>query len=393
MVCTSDTFQGQVYIPAANWGLMILTIIIVAAFSNLENLTNAYGFAVATVMGSTSILLGISMYYVKGWPWIIGVGYIIIFFFFDALFWGAAFKKVPHGAWVPLIIGVILVISMLFWTWGKGLEDGFDKANRKNLRHFIQEHGSDSMSTIQDAEKDAEDHATGDGVTEIETPQHVVIDTATAGLVHRIRGVSYMSRYKVSASSDPNEMIEERRELQRISTCAIFHKFTRGYGVPHTFVGFIRQWPALPRVVVFLSICVVPVARVQEDDRYVVRKVRSVEGMYGVTYYLGFREEFNIDPERLSDQLCMSEMLANPKPDKAWLEEIRNLVLNATHIVPHYHVVSKRVEGGFLSPVVNYVRKWLIEEIYRRLATVFPQTANWLTPADEIIRIGINAFV
>jgi KUP system potassium uptake protein len=84
MICTSDTFQGQVYIPAVNWALMILTIIIVAVFSDLANLTNAYGFAVATVMTSTSILLGISMYYVKHLPWIIGVAYVIVFGFFDS---------------------------------------------------------------------------------------------------------------------------------------------------------------------------------------------------------------------------------------------------------------------------------------------------------------------
>ena len=67
MICTSDKYQGQVYIPAVNWALMILTIIIVGVFSNLTNLTNAYGFAVATVMFSTTTLLAVSMYYVRQW--------------------------------------------------------------------------------------------------------------------------------------------------------------------------------------------------------------------------------------------------------------------------------------------------------------------------------------
>lgn len=124
MICTSDKMQGQVYIPAVNWVLMIIIIIVVAAFSNLQNLTNAYGFSVASVMLSTSILLGISMFYVKRLNWIYAVGFVLIFGFFDGkreslptkqshksrpgLFWGAALKKVPHGAWVPLMIGVIL---------------------------------------------------------------------------------------------------------------------------------------------------------------------------------------------------------------------------------------------------------------------------------------------
>lgn len=46
------------------------------------------------------------------------------------------------------------------------------------------------------------------------------------------------------------ELLEEKLELARIPTCAVFHKLTPGKGVPHSFIGFIRQWPALPRVVV-----------------------------------------------------------------------------------------------------------------------------------------------
>ena len=108
MICTSDKHQGQVYIPAVNWVLMILTIIVVAAFSNLTNLTNAYGFSVATVMFSTTILIGISIFYRKKMHWIYSVMFVGFFGFFDALFWGASFRKVPQGAWVPLMIGVIL---------------------------------------------------------------------------------------------------------------------------------------------------------------------------------------------------------------------------------------------------------------------------------------------
>ena len=71
---------------------------------------------------------------------------------------------------------------------------------------------------------------------------------------------------------------------------------------------------------------------------------------------------------------------------------------------PHYHVVSKHVNVGYISPFINYLRAFLIEGLYRRLgrfslslldlclcadgffiATMFPETANWLTPADEYV--------
>jgi KUP system potassium uptake protein len=43
VIHTSDNFHGQIYIPAANWLLMIGTIIITAAFPNTTALGNAYG--------------------------------------------------------------------------------------------------------------------------------------------------------------------------------------------------------------------------------------------------------------------------------------------------------------------------------------------------------------
>lgn len=65
---------------------------------------------------------------------------------------------------------------------------------------------------------------------------------------------------KVSFETDDaaSEMVEEKRELVRIESCAIFHKLTPGQGVPHSFIGFIRQWPALPRIVVSGVLCCPP---------------------------------------------------------------------------------------------------------------------------------------
>lgn len=99
---------------------MIAIVVAVAVFSNLTALTNAYGFAVATVMISTSVLLAVQMYYVKHWPIAAGLAYFVLYGFIDGLFWGASLKKVPLGAWVPLVIGIVLYVpyftlSILVW--------------------------------------------------------------------------------------------------------------------------------------------------------------------------------------------------------------------------------------------------------------------------------------
>lgn len=79
---------------------------------------------------------------------------------------------------------------------------------------------------------------------------------------------SYLSGVPVPGSQVSQDTDEgDRKDLVRIPTCAIFHKLAEGKGVPHTFIGtsrrnfrilflfkpfsgFVRQWPALPRVVV-----------------------------------------------------------------------------------------------------------------------------------------------
>ncbi|KAF5319910.1 hypothetical protein D9611_011090 [Ephemerocybe angulata] len=370
MVHTSDIVQGQVYVPAVNWLLMIAAIILVGAFKNLSNLTNAYGFAVATVMLSTTGLLAIQMVYVKRWPKVVPILFFAVWGFFDALFWGASLKKIPHGAWVPLMIGSVLVMIMTLWTWGKRLEDKFDGANRMNLRRFI---GLDVIS-----EKNSRGQSpisSTDDVNEIE--------------VEASRSFYFITDDKKASSTDT----ERRKDLARIPVCAIFYKIAQGQGVPHTFVGFTRQWPALPRVVIFLSVCVLPLARIPPDERYLVNKVRSLEGFYGVTYYLGFREEFDVQVGDVMEKIVQLERDINPNAEVV-IEEIRALASSATHVAPHYHVLSKVVDaGGFVSPVVNYLRKLLIEEVYRRFATMFPETANWVTSSDQIIHVGVNAVI
>ncbi|KAF8343267.1 potassium transporter [Amanita rubescens] len=287
MICTSDVFQGQVYIPAVNWVLMTLTIVVVAAFGDSQNLTNAFGFSVATVMFSTSILLAVSMYYVKCWHWTVSVMFVLFFGFFDGLLWGAALRKVPEGAWVPLMIGIILGSSMLLWTWGKKTVSTAPIA--KTLR------GSFKKTMKQKA-----------------WPLSTYSNAAE--LISHVRGLSYLAPQKRTDSANFKESgLEEKRELVRISACAIFYKFSRGPGVPHTFVAFIRQWPSLPRVVVFLSVCVLPVARVPLEERYVVKK-HWHRNIWLSPTTSGFRDEFHIEVrhDALADKICASELQSDP---------------------------------------------------------------------------------
>ncbi|KAL1745592.1 potassium transporter [Schizophyllum fasciatum] len=403
---TSETIQGQVYVPAVNWALFIAVLAVVGGFSDLSNLTNAYGFAVSTVSLSTTLLLSVQMYVVKRWPLISGMAFFALFGFVDALFWGAAVRKVPHGAWVPLMIGGILAMIMVLWTWAKGLEDAFDSMNRVNLRHFIYQ-GEDADAVLSDGDSEDGEHVRVQGAQEAYAPAPLYYLANFRSAVPRAKkgggvleaggmlgGGGMLEGGDVPDEKAGDRKPSEKHHLSRIPTCGVFHKFTTGGGVPHTFVGFIRQYPALPSVVIFLSVCVVPIARVDSDMRYVVQKTRSLDGFYSATYYLGFRETFDVKVDEIIDRICAIEMTSAPRTQaKRTIEDIRRAAKTSTHIIPHYHVISRRIITGRLSIAVNWCRAVLVEEIYRRMKTMFPETAAWLTPADEIIHVGVNAAI
>lgn len=130
---------------------------------------------------------------------------------------------------------------MVLWTWAKGLEDDFDGKNRRNLKDFIQR-DEKSRVTIHLEANTPSDNTIADDITE-EPYDDSDDDTPSDAF----------STYYYIDTVSPKGKEPERRELARIPTCAIFHKITEGRGVPHSFIGLIRQWPALPEFLVSIQ--------------------------------------------------------------------------------------------------------------------------------------------
>src|SRR6476620_3143216 len=58
---TSEKAAGQIYIPAVNWGLLAMVILLVLGFRQSSNLASAYGIAVTGTMLITTAMLGVMM--------------------------------------------------------------------------------------------------------------------------------------------------------------------------------------------------------------------------------------------------------------------------------------------------------------------------------------------
>ena len=115
---TSAATAGQIYIPAVNWGLMIMVIVLVLFFRSSSNLAAAYGIAVTGAMFIDTLLLAAVLISLWRWPLWKAVPLVLAFIVVDMAYPGANLIKVPDGGWVPLAIAG--VIFTLLTTWSRG---------------------------------------------------------------------------------------------------------------------------------------------------------------------------------------------------------------------------------------------------------------------------------
>jgi KUP system potassium uptake protein len=119
VVHTSGETAGQVYIPGVNAALMIGCLALVLAFRSTEALASAYGLAVTADMTITSIVFLVVIRWTWGWSWWRSLPLVGLFLVFDVSFLGANVLKFFHGAWVPVVLAVVLIVAMSTWRDGR----------------------------------------------------------------------------------------------------------------------------------------------------------------------------------------------------------------------------------------------------------------------------------
>ncbi len=100
---TSSAEQGQIYIGAVNWTLMVGVILLVLGFESSNALASAYGVAVTGTMLITSILVSAVMLLLWKWPPILTVPILIGFLLVDGLFFAANVPKIVQGGAFPVL--------------------------------------------------------------------------------------------------------------------------------------------------------------------------------------------------------------------------------------------------------------------------------------------------
>ena len=115
---TSRHSEGQIYIPAINWGLAAGCIALVLMFKRSTNLAAAYGLAVTGTMAITTVIYFEVTRTQWRWPLWKAIPPVLLFLTFDIAFVVATSFKFVDGGYIPVIIAIAFFGVM--WTWKRG---------------------------------------------------------------------------------------------------------------------------------------------------------------------------------------------------------------------------------------------------------------------------------
>jgi KUP system potassium uptake protein len=116
---TSAKAAGQIYIPAVNWGLLAMVILLVVGFRESGRLASAYGIAVTGTMLITTVMLGVLVFLVWRWNRILAAATIGVFMLVDGVFFASNITKIPDGGWFPLLVAAVSFTVLTTWARGR----------------------------------------------------------------------------------------------------------------------------------------------------------------------------------------------------------------------------------------------------------------------------------
>lgn len=232
VIHTSTKIHGQVYIPFANWLLMIGCVIVTAVYNNTTSLGNAYGVCVILVTFITTCLVGVVAIVVWRINILIVATVFFIFACFDGLFLSAALTKIPTGAWFTLVVAAILASVMLLWRFGKHRQWAAEREMQIQDRAF---HNA------------------------------------------------------VVAKKDGMWLSGGKKPVSAIKGIGIFMDKT-GFLYPTVYTRFLRSFEAQHTITIFLNIRYVTIPSIDDSQRYAISKLDSLLNTYRIIARYGYNE-------------------------------------------------------------------------------------------------------
>ena len=135
---TSAKEIGQIYIPGANWVLLLVIVAVVIGFGSSSKLASAYGVAVTGTMLVTTVLTFFLTRFGWGYSLAVCIAATGFFIIVDLAFFSSSLMKIAEGGWFPLALGAIVFIVMTTWRRGRMLAIAAQRRRAIPLASFLE---------------------------------------------------------------------------------------------------------------------------------------------------------------------------------------------------------------------------------------------------------------
>ncbi|KAH8909965.1 potassium transporter [Coniochaeta sp. PMI_546] len=260
VVHTSKRFHEQIYIPIANWLLMIGTVVVTGVYNNTTSLGNAYGVCVIFVTFITTWMVALVAILVWRLPIYVVLPVFLIFAAIDGVYTTSVLTKVPDGAWFTILLAVILSAIHILWRYGKEAQWVAESLDRLPASSLLTV-GAQRTPQLPDPTT--------------KTPFSRPAAASTSATPSPRGSTSSLT------SSQPTIRLSEPFGSLPITTVPglgiFFDKAGDPAVLPPSFVHFVRKFAARPAVLVFFHMRPLPVPSVPLGERFVVTR-RSAAG-------------------------------------------------------------------------------------------------------------------
>ncbi|HEX8976633.1 MAG TPA: potassium transporter Kup [Solirubrobacteraceae bacterium] len=138
IIHTSE-LEGQIYVPIINWGLCVGVAALVLVFQESSRLADIYGVAVTgTFILDTTLFVAVarSQWHTARWKLVLLAS---LFFTVEVAFFTSNLTKVSHGAWLPLLVGLVVATIMVTWRRGRDVVTANRTEEEGRLDEFLDE--------------------------------------------------------------------------------------------------------------------------------------------------------------------------------------------------------------------------------------------------------------
>jgi KUP system potassium uptake protein len=111
----TSPLEGQVYVPIINWALCVGVVALTLVFRSSNRLGDIYGVAVTGTFILDTVLFMAVARLLWGTARRRLAPIAVLFLIVEVTFFSANIAKVEHGAWLPLVIAIVLALVMINW--------------------------------------------------------------------------------------------------------------------------------------------------------------------------------------------------------------------------------------------------------------------------------------